>query len=252
LLAKIKSDTPPIVQLTVLPPTNSASSSTSPGNPTNISHVGVFPDLADALEWPIVKELYENDTDADQMEAQFEERRAEINILIGEWKLKVETHMADLLRQGRESDGIKGEVIKPTLIVAEKDTDPFADVSENVRLLLRADSFFHPTKATTTGPPLVYDAAVAAGYSYNYSTVHPMKPHKQALDLTRFHRYEEAQDAARILLETMDKPDACYLELRSVGQRYICGRCHDNSPKTWEEMVRSYGLYGDVPAQENP
>ncbi|KAB5588619.1 DEAD/DEAH-box helicase [Ceratobasidium theobromae] len=247
LLNKIKSDTPPMLQLEVLPPNNSPSTSTSSESTSSASHNGVFPDLADALKWPVIKELYDEDTNADEMETRFEARKAEISKLIQEWKVNVEAHMANLLRKAREPDTIEGEVIKPTLVVAEGDADPFASISDDVKLLLRADSLFHiprpsmtGSSMTVAGTPLIYDAVILSGYIHSYHNLSMTKSVKQPLDLARFHVYTEAQDVARKLLESMGKPDACYLELRSVGQRFICGRCHDTEPKTWEEMVLHY------------
>lgn len=235
LLNQIKSSATPILQLSVLPPTIPPETSSS-ASPHDVSHAGVFPDSVDALVWPVVKALCDNDTSVEKFEASFEEHRAEIDTQIAEWKSNVEAHMADLLRSGRESDSTEGEILRPTLVVTENDEDPFATVSDNLKLLLRADSFFHPVRSPVVGVPLVYDAVITGGYSYQSS--YSMKPIKNPLDLARFKRYDEAQTAARVLLKSIGKPDASYLELRSVGQRYICGRCHDNALRTWEEMVR--------------
>ena len=234
LLTHIKSSASPLLQFSVLPPTMPASSSTAPVNPNTVRYAGIFPDYIDALEWPVVKELFDNDTEAAQFEAGFEQHRAEIDVHIAEWKVMVETRLADKLREGRPKT--QDAILNPTLIVTENDADPFADISDNLKYLLRADSFFHPLRPSF---PLIFDVVVANGYTH---TTDPdsMRPNKHPLNLERCKPFSEARVAARKLLESIGKPDACYLEMRSVGQRYVCDRCHDTRLRTWEEIVQHY------------
>jgi hypothetical protein len=227
----------PIIAATIRTPL--ASSSGDEQSTTLVQHVGVFPDIADALAWPVVKDLHETDVPIPEMETQFELHRAEIDAEINDWILRVEAHMAELLRKGRVTDDLDDEAADPTLPVEAGTTaDPFKDVSADLKLLLRADSLFESTKSGSL-PPLAYDVLVTSGYSYVYNPLHPMRPFKAPLDLTKFKRHTEAQTSARVLLEDLGKPDATHLEMRSAGQRYACGRCHDTVAKTWEEIVGS-------------
>jgi hypothetical protein len=163
------------------------------------------------------------------MEIRFQEHQSEINQHLAEWKLGVETYLANLLCVGRT----QRPIVVPTVIFDNGAGNPLASLPDHMKVLLRGDSFFHTTRSPN-GLPLVYEVAVAAWY--RRWSISPT-PSIKSLDLTRFGRYDEAHDAACMLLEDMGKPDACYLELRSLGQQYICARCHEDFPKAWEEIV---------------
>lgn len=245
LLNNIKTDTAPLVHTTITRPADpesSPSTSTSSEPTAEITHKGIFPDFADALEWPIIKSLYETDVPTPEMEVSFEEHRAEIDALISDWTSRVEEQMAELLRKGRVSDGLPKEPPEPVWPLEESKPNPFQDLSVDQKLLYRADSFFEPTKVNPPGRAYFFDAVLPYGYSmkseHNPSSMFSMRSVKEAFKLTAVKRNLDAQTAARVLLSALGNPDASFLEMKLPGQGFVCGRCHDSSMKTWEEMVR--------------
>jgi hypothetical protein len=240
-LTEIKAARAPIIDVTIrTPAVPPAPSSGDEHSPIAVKHVGVFPDIADALEWPVVKNLHETDVPVAEMETQLEEHRAEIGTELNDWISRVESRVAKLLRIAREADDLTPEAPDLTLPVEEGSTaNLLQDVSADLKLLLRADSLFESTRSASL-PPLAYDAMIASGYGHTYDPLRGMRASKTPLDFTKFKCHTGAQTAARALLEDLGKPDATYLEMRSPGQRYACGRCHDGAAKTWEEIVGSF------------
>ncbi|KAG9102603.1 hypothetical protein FRC07_010203 [Ceratobasidium sp. 392] len=158
------------------------------------------------------------------------------------WINNVETHLAELIRKGREEDELDAEIPELTLPVAgDSTTDPFESVTSGQKLLLRADSLFMSNRIGGLPPPVVYDALIADGYRSQVTNPFQfMRPTKAPLDLGKFKRHPEAQAAARILLEHLGKPNATFLEMKSAGKSYMCGRCHDIITYSWEELVQHY------------
>lgn len=224
-LLAIQFNSLPVVRLAVNPPMNRPWNFMGTSSPVIASHSGVFPKPVDALQWPVVRELLDTDIDADSMANRFEERRPQIDKHIADWKADVEGHMAALLYQGRN------HVIEH-ISLAHQLGNPLVNLSKHQMILLRADSFFQ-FKNSAVGRPLLYDAAIAAWYTRSALSTTPSKP----LDLNAFRQYDEAQSAAQVLLASLGRLNACYLELGTLGRRYVCARCHDSSPKTWEDIA---------------
>lgn len=53
----------------------------------------------------------------------------------------------------------------------------------------------------------------------------------------RLHRHEEAERITKAILGRHEMFDATYYELKVLGARFVCDRCEDKEPKTWDEMV---------------
>ncbi|KAF8600101.1 hypothetical protein BDV93DRAFT_288021 [Ceratobasidium sp. AG-I] len=46
---------------------------------------------------------------------------------------------------------------------------------------------------------------------------------------------------AKALLSALGRPEATYLELKAVGNAFLCGRCYlDRRCKTWKQMIQHY------------
>ncbi|KAF8600704.1 hypothetical protein BDV93DRAFT_510727 [Ceratobasidium sp. AG-I] len=232
LLSHIKDADPPLIDAQIK---NIEPPSWIPSSPTiKVSHQRVFPLAVDLLEYPIMKSLDEADVSASEMEARFEEHREEINAHISEWRVQIEGHMAELLRKGRESDGLREAAPAPILPVVELEPNPFDKVSDDLKILLRADSLFESTSSPFM-TPFNYSAltSVRGSSMYAHLREHP-------LDLAGYRRDARAQGFAKALLAGMGKPDASFLELKSVEPRLMCGRCHNGVFYNWEEMVGHY------------
>jgi hypothetical protein len=66
-----------------------------------------------------------------------------------------------------------------------------------------------------------------------------------AWDSIQFERYPEAEEVAKALLECLGRPDAAYVELKLLGKKFICGRCDDREPKSWDMLVRQATTFLD-------
>ncbi|CAE6475424.1 unnamed protein product [Rhizoctonia solani] len=227
-------------------PSNSSIVASSSGNidvtlpPSHVILTDIFPDIVDALEWPVVKALYETDALVDVMEESFVERRSEIDAAIADWKTATHARMAEMLRKDQDT---KGQVLTPRLIVLKDDSDPFANLSDDLKLLLRADSLFTSTTPQRGPRKILHTYEVAAaqlGYRLAFKDGMMSKPYKPPLDMSRIRACDEARPIARMLLAHMGLENACVAELRSVGRGYVCGRCHDSRPKNWEELVSHF------------
>ncbi|KAF8600706.1 hypothetical protein BDV93DRAFT_525280 [Ceratobasidium sp. AG-I] len=232
LLNNIKHTDSPLIDTDIMNPTPS-SIAVLHAPIVRVSHQRLFPLTVDLLEHPIMKSLDETDETALETEARFQEHREEIDSHILEWRLKIEGHMAELLRKGRKADGLEQVAPAPVLPVKESEPNPFDNISEDLKILLRADSLFEADCSLST--PVNYNTLLAAPNFSVYSV-----PRERPLDLARYKRHAEAQQLARILLAGMGKPDASFLELKSVGPRFMCGRCHSDSVFEWEEIVAHY------------
>lgn len=195
-----------------------------------IQHRRPFPLIADLLGYPTIKSLDKTDIPDSEVDARFEENVEAIKVHVLEWRIMLEGHLAGLIREGRVSDGLK-EVASPLkLLVEESEPNPFNTLSDDLQLLLRADSLF----MSNSGYPLAYDH-VFISTILNNSTRRREKP----LDLSTFKRHEKAQEVARALLAGIGMPDVSFLELRSnIARLFKCGSCRNKFIRLWEDIVR--------------
>ncbi|CAE7101851.1 unnamed protein product [Rhizoctonia solani] len=205
---------------------------------SDITFHDIFPDIEDALQWPMVQELYETDTSVSKMEQNFIAGRAEIDAAIADWKTNTHTRLAEMLRRDQD---VQSQPLTPRLIVQENKTDPFANFSDDLKLLLRADSLFIGVVTRTRKIIHSYELATTQfGYGIAFRDGIMSKPYKPPLNFGRIRAYDEARPVIRVLLAHMGLENACIAELQSVGRGYVCGRCHDTKPKTWEDLVLHY------------
>ncbi|CAE6492021.1 unnamed protein product [Rhizoctonia solani] len=222
-----------------------------------------FPPMVDLLEWPIISELLNTDTDADTMQERFEEIKAEIEDQIRSWRLAVEKELVGILKvgaahdtkssnsqskeQGMELDSETPQLQLETEIPPES---PFMDLlTTTTRLLLRADSVFRASEDTVAPMPLYFPELFHIlqdrpdGYcSYDFRKLvgyeRPM--HGYTWDPSEVVYYPEGTTAAKALLRQLGREDAAQFELEALGARFTCGPCGDKWLRTWNEMVQHY------------
>lgn len=239
LVKNIAGTEPPLIQAHILRAApHSSSDSNAPAIP--VSHKRLFPLTEELLAFPLIKSLAETDVSASGMEARFDRHREDIKALILEWRIKTEGYMADLIRKGRVSDGLDGAAPAPKLLVGASEPNPFDGVSDDLKLLLRADSLFESAHWPKT--PVTYDVLLKnrdywsrSDHEEEGSDSDEVRP----LDLSKCKRHVKAQEVAQALLKGIGKPDACFLGFQSVGPLFKCGRCRSASTHSWEYMVRS-------------
>ncbi|QRV82284.1 hypothetical protein RhiJN_10299 [Ceratobasidium sp. AG-Ba] len=216
-----------------------SSSNTHPST-VQIKHMGIFPRTSDARRWDEVKGLLEEDRTVEEMEQQFNLHRPEIIRHANKWVDDIQDHLVELLRKAREEDGLSRD-IPPALAVAPGDSPDLLETKTlNLKILLRADSLFESGRLDQH-LPVVYDAAVSNGYppAHRFLYGPPLGP-ELGLDVTKIKRHIKAQQAARMLLECIGKPNAAFLEMKAVGRVYRCGRCHERTSYTWEGIVHHF------------
>ncbi|CAE7171393.1 unnamed protein product [Rhizoctonia solani] len=199
-----------------------------------MSNHNVFPSLGHTLAMPLVKELYQTDSTPEEMQAKLEKHREAIETLIIEWKSKVQGHFIN-------QAAAHGTMLHPTLTSYDGSPEPFIALPDDTKRLLRADSTFHcPFSRTSPRLPRAYTNLITfGGLSYRLLT-HELAP--KSLNLDNISWYPEAHEVAKALLTSMGKPDVSFMEIRGfpLENIYMCGRCHDATPYTWQEMVQHY------------
>ncbi|KAG8752935.1 hypothetical protein FRC12_011739 [Ceratobasidium sp. 428] len=243
-LKAIKEEKGPIIDVTIPPVAIPGSTSAPPDIP--IKHIGIFPNIADALEWDQMKRLLEDDMPVAHMEEQVSQCLPDIVRRVDKWIDDVEGHLVELLRKGREVDNLGQDMLDASLPVPSASLGPLENTTGNEKILLRADSLFE-SKHGGNQPPVVYDAAVLNGYP---SMVYPYftPGYERPLDVAKLKPHAGAQKAARKILAHVGKPDAIFLEMKAPGYMYRCGRCHDwiigqvnhfaLEQQTWESMQK--------------
>ncbi|KAG9122740.1 hypothetical protein FRC07_000748 [Ceratobasidium sp. 392] len=216
----------------------------TPGNPNpdsaspiSVSCTPPFPDLSHTLNFPIVLDLYETDRSVVEMEVKFEDHREEIEKHITEWTNHVQAHFTKLALEGPK---IAKKMLLSTSIARDKKPNPLTKLPDNIKRLLRADSFFNTTSSfSRLGQHLTYGSILKyhnlVGTYTSMSIVSPRAPP----NLEHITWDSEANKVARELLTSLGKPNASYLEMTDKAI-YSCGRCHDSEPKTWEQIVFHY------------
>ncbi|CAE6473821.1 unnamed protein product [Rhizoctonia solani] len=204
----------------------------------DFTHREPFPDFPHTLDWPLVQNLYETDSSVTEMEATFEENRDEIEALVTEWKDRIQAHFVNLLRDGCKD---QVEVLRPAIVTCDDDLDSPANISDDLKLILRADSLFYQTRTSDLPKrPISYGSFLfLEGLYGSHSGYLPAFP-RPPPNLDHVHWYPEAHEAARQLLADMGKPDATYPEMKSIGNVFACGRCHEDDRRNWDEMVQHY------------
>jgi hypothetical protein len=185
-----------------------------------------------------MKNLLETDVPIEEMESNFTKHQDEITQLIADWGMRIKKRWADILREGREKDGLVADPPRLHLPSSEAGLDPFKNADVDASVLLRADSLFHFKKAHSPGLRshgyLVMTLRQGRG-----SGSHDARNSGGPLDLTAYTWNSEASSVARTLMLTIDHPNASSVEFNaSSGQWFVCGRC-GGTPTSWFSLVNN-------------
>ncbi|CAE6411684.1 unnamed protein product [Rhizoctonia solani] len=217
-----------------------------------VSYTGIkapFPPMVDLLEWPIIANLLETDTDPDTMQEKFEELREDIKAEIRSWGSTVEDELISSLKVG-STDDIDLDSDVP-LLQLQAEGASVDRLTPSARLLLRADSVFRIAE----NDPLV--APMPLYFSEIFSTLqsrpdgyctsdfqrpggHKRPKHGYDWDSSEVEYYPEGSAVAKALLKQLGQENAAQFELQALGARFTCGSCGDKWPRTWNEMVQHY------------
>ncbi|KAG9088402.1 hypothetical protein FS749_002184, partial [Ceratobasidium sp. UAMH 11750] len=205
------------------------------------------PTYDDALEWPVIQELLETDRPVAEMSNSFEERRHEIIQQVENWGKQVKRDWANILREGRKSDGLVADPPRPRPETDGTSADPFENFDADTCLLLRADSIFSFERRYDSTLIRTYDSMVMAlspgGWSYDARN-------DGKLDLTDYTWDSQGSSLARTFLQIMGKQDVSSVEFNAwPGRLFACGRC-STPVRSWLSIIDHYedeaSAWGDI------
>ncbi|KAG9122199.1 hypothetical protein FRC07_001522, partial [Ceratobasidium sp. 392] len=135
------------------------------------------PDFEDTLDWPIMRNLVENDVPIEQMESQFEQHRDGIKQLITDWGKQVKREWAHILREGRRKDDLTVDPPRACLLVSKMEVDPFEDADSDTSLLFRADSIIaHYINAAKGWETVQPHLATFPALGITHRNIHGLEP----------------------------------------------------------------------------
>lgn len=231
VLDDVRDEEPFLINTHVLTP-QTRSSTEANASTIEILHHRPFPLITDLLEYPAIRSLEETDALDSDTDTRLEEYREAIEAHVLKWRIDIENYLAGLIRQGRASDGLEPAPPAPTLFSRNSNSNLLDGFSDDLKLLLRADSIF----TTDSGFPFTYDRLLASTHSDESG-----RPIQRPVDFSGFKRHERAQEVARALLAGIGQPDASFLELRSDEERlFKCGGCQCRLRHPWEDLVSTF------------
>ncbi|KAG9124319.1 hypothetical protein FRC07_012042 [Ceratobasidium sp. 392] len=156
-----------------------------------------------------------------------------------------------LIKKDKKQYSWEPKTIAPSTANLTPESEQYA--RSNTRILLRADSIFGaPGLGASYFYPEVVDELerkLADGqepkykrkrnYDY-YSYDKELNTIEDQIDTSSLFVDHQAQEVAGELLARLERPNASCLEMKAVGQRFVCMRCWNKKPMKWLEMVDHY------------
>ncbi|KAG9121278.1 hypothetical protein FRC07_002816 [Ceratobasidium sp. 392] len=244
VLSTLKKESPPLVKFKVRrlgkpPCTEYPCPPIGYSDLKTVSQELAFPDIADIHKLPLIRSMLEADTTADELEQTFMSQSSDIDAIVTEWRDKFHRRLLGFL------PAIEGDILQPTLVA--DDSDPFKDLSNDMKRLLRADSLFSVYDwndspyviNSSRGRPYTYKELLHIG-SGGVSRLSDLQRQVQ-LPIDCIGKYTEAQAVAKELLKSISRPNASYLELEcDYEEEWICGQCIDTESYSWQGIVEHY------------
>lgn len=238
-----------------------------PPNLSTSTLLAPLPCNGEAFGLPVICDILQADTEADELVLAFERHRTEIKEVIQAWRSDAEAELVNILlddsSRSSRSDmeggtAVDGEVNdQESFSSADSvmddgasasnslgDQPPLTLVSPNTRTLLRADSVFCFRGSQSSSPvPLFYpelfqtlQEKATDEYYVNNNHDHGPPP-AFSWKASDVERYPEADAIPETLLQEIERPDATAFELEVLGKRFMCGRCREKCPRGWADMV---------------
>ncbi|KAG8682348.1 hypothetical protein FRC09_016831 [Ceratobasidium sp. 395] len=197
-----------------------------------------FPRTHIALNWACLNDLSEMDMSISEVETKLEERKTQIEERVQQWRTSIERRLVEKIESGNNIDG-------DVILSVRGSTDSTAHLSRDARILLRADTLFKREGDESVDAILqrfkYYPSPVCSGAEiFNEDVRYPYTERKDKLDFSPWVRDTKAQKIAKSLLRDLGMPDIGHIELKLMGSRFVCGRCIDRIPSTWQSMIYHY------------
>ncbi|KAG9121695.1 hypothetical protein FRC07_002252 [Ceratobasidium sp. 392] len=204
-----------------------------------------FPPLVDALAIPTVAELLEMDIDAGSLETTFDELGGQIEEALSAWGETVNEQLVEILSDNNHTNLENDEPTPPLDLPLDIPAKYLDRLTPQFHLLLRADSVFRIKNRNPCPPPLYYPEMFAIFQDrpesyFELGSLEPKPKRGYPWKTSDIEYYNEGAAAAKALLDELEKPDAAQFELQALGQRFTCGICPDQWPRTWKEIVDHY------------
>ncbi|KAG8721007.1 hypothetical protein FRC09_008628 [Ceratobasidium sp. 395] len=198
-----------------------------------------FPKSLLALEWECLKEFDETEMSIEEVEAKLEERKYVISEKVLEWRVLTEQQLVE--RLGAEFSNAQDEAV----LVVNGDTDLAMQLSRNTRLLLRADTLFEqvafdPDDEYRFGSeaPCYYPRFISwVDDHLHLEDDHHSYWRDSGVSPDLYARDTKTERVVKLMLQDLGLPDVSYIELKVMGERFMCGRCCDSPPESWTSFV---------------
>ncbi|KAF8602457.1 hypothetical protein BDV93DRAFT_194019 [Ceratobasidium sp. AG-I] len=190
-----------------------------------------FPNYATVLEAPCLDDVNNLELSVEEVEALFYERQDRIEEAITEWRRQGEQQLVDFWQSENEN---------PPSDIANNTTEI---QTSHTNFLLRADTIFSwYTPGEVTGHRWThhYPGFVREGGDHLDTNGHHPHQCPSKMAWRRYYRHVEAEKIAKAILGRHEMPDATYYELKVLGSTFVCARCEDKKPKTWDDMIGHY------------
>ncbi|KAF8607777.1 hypothetical protein BDV93DRAFT_603554 [Ceratobasidium sp. AG-I] len=226
-----------------------------PGPP--MTTVLPFPNPKTTLKLQFVKDILRMDITADAAEELFTSRREEFDLCLKGWKYDLERGLVEIVSKKGGLDSLMFEPEYPGIYAVGTSTKFTSESEESVKstmlqTLLRADSVFkldgtngcrfYPDVITTIQDRLLLPSARAIWYDSDATEDgdYDMLGYKTPLNLAGVSRDSTARTAAKAILASLGLEDAAYLEMKALGERFVCERCFMKKPMGWAELLDHY------------
>ncbi|KAG9124320.1 hypothetical protein FRC07_012043 [Ceratobasidium sp. 392] len=224
-----------------------------------------FPNRKAALGMPVVRSILKEDVSEDRAAVLFNERRAEIIRNVESWRYRLEEELGKMIDRANPGRGLASllDTSKRYWEFNEWDgmSTKFTEQSKGhvggmfSRKVLRADSVFRLggpgswSKACQFYPEVIH--VVQAQLDSNLSPAldtdesdgdegYDSDGQRKPLNLSGMTGYGDGRRAAKRLLRCLGRPHAAYLEMKAIGERFMCQRCWVQNPMGWTEIVEHY------------
>lgn len=199
------------------------------------------PEFSDTLQWPVIKDLLNTDRSVSEMEGCFVQQRPAIDREVSAWCTRIKIALADLVRESLIEHKCTVDTPVTGTIAGDLSNSPLRYLSPEMQLLARADTIFMPYE------PRDHFHGVPSMRLCDYETyMHSLRrwigyerdDKWKPISDTRFRVHLTAPAMARTLLGVLGKPlHTTILEMEDLGECFVCGRCNDEEPKSWLEIV---------------
>ncbi|KAG9077113.1 hypothetical protein FS749_011032, partial [Ceratobasidium sp. UAMH 11750] len=207
----------------------------------------LLPNTKFALQWDCLADLSEREITTEDVEADLKARREQIERKVLEWRADVERKLVDNFESGVK---VANEDV---VLTVKGSTELTENIARDLRVLLRADTVFKfdPSQSHTSeswhrldreNSPYYYPNMVTMLYEDFYESTDSSADSLvgRDIDLAGFQRNTEVEKIVKLLLKDLGMSDATRVELRVMQSRFVCGRCIDQAPKTWDDIVTHY------------